>query len=491
MEKRERKLNDWRAGYLCKLISPEEAAGVIQSGDNIYLPSAYNGYMPDVIVGRRDELRGVTVEVSSPLFDPGWLSPGMEDAFTVRVRTYLASARTAHDEGRISFLPLTNGSYFKPHRDHRSGTRDIDVFIMEVSPPDRNGFMSFGSSVWQKRDYCGEAKMIIAEIDAHMIRTCGDTAIHVSEVDHIVDVTDTPLSKGDIQQVLDRLPEAKKEKGRFALDYANPRVVRRAIERLDDFGEEYIEFMFRLDDPTDEVIVMAEYLKPILRDRDTIQIGVGAISGHMIELGVFDHLKDLSIWSEMSAPGMGHLIRRGIATSRYATFHPGKAVFSSLSGMRGDELRWLNDNPMIEMRSADYVVNIANVSRIENMVAINNIAQVDLTGQITCETQFGPRLINGPGGQTEFHIGAFYSHGGRAVSLMRSTWADGAVSTILPHLDHGSLVSIPRTYADIIITEYGVAELLGKTHRERAEALIKIAHPKFRSDLEKALADIG
>lgn len=489
MGERERKLNDWEADYRRKLVSPEEAAGIIESGDNIYLPSAYNGYMPDVIVKRKDELRDVTVEVSSPLFDPGWLSPGMEDAFKVFVRTYLASARTAHDDGLISFLPLTNGSYFKPLRDNRSGTRNIDVFIMEVSPPDDKGFMSFGSSVWQKRDYCTKAKTIIAEIDEHMIRTCGDTAIHVSEVDYVVDVTAVPLSIEEIDLVLDRLSEEKNEKGRFAIKYANPRVVRRAIDRMDDFGEEYIEFMFRLDDPTDEVKLIAEYLKPILRDRDTIQIGVGAISGHMIELGVFDHLRDLSIWSEMSAPGMGHLIRRGIATGRHATFHPGKAVFSSLSGMRGDELEWLHENPMIEMRSADYVVNIGDVSRIENMVAINNITQVDLTGQITCETQFGPRLINGPGGQTEFHIGAFYSHGGRVVSVMHSTWADGAVSTILPHLDHGSLVTIPRTYADIIITEYGVAELLGKTHRERAEALIEIAHPKFRSDLEKAVGN--
>jgi acyl-CoA hydrolase len=160
--------------------------------------------------------------------------------------------------------------------------------------------------------------------------------------------------------------------------------------------------------------------------------------------------------------------------------------------MRGDEIRWVHDNPLVELHPADHVVNIANISRIENMVAINNVTQVDLTGQITCETQFGPRLINGPGGQPEFHIGAFLAPGGRAVSLLRSTWgAENAVSTIVPFLDYGSMVTIPRFFADIIITEYGVAELVGKTHRERAGELIRIAHPDFRAELEKAVKDIG
>jgi 4-hydroxybutyrate CoA-transferase len=158
--------------------------------------------------------------------------------------------------------------------------------------------------------------------------------------------------------------------------------------------------------------------------------------------------------------------------------------------MRGEEIEWADNNPLIELERADYVANIANVSKIENMVAINNVTQVDLTGQITCETQFGPRLINGPGGQPEFHIGAFFAPGGRAVSLVLSTWGEKAVSTIVPYLDYGSIVTIPRTYADIVITEYGVADLVGKTHRERARELIRIAHPDFRSELEKAAKDI-
>jgi 4-hydroxybutyrate CoA-transferase len=210
----------------------------------------------------------------------------------------------------------------------------------------------------------------------------------------------------------------------------------------------------------------------------------------MIELGVFDHLKDIAIFSEMACPGMGFLVKRGIATGRHASLHPGVAVFTGLIGFRPEEIRWAEDNPLIELYGAEYTVNIANIVKNKNMVAINNITQIDHTGQITCESQFGPRLINGPGGQIEFHIGAFSAPGGRAVSLMPSTWNDGLMSTIVPQLSEGSIVTIHRSFADYVITEWGVAELVGKTLRQRAEALTAIAHPEFRDELSAAAEKI-
>jgi 4-hydroxybutyrate CoA-transferase len=490
MEKKQPIFDNWKEEYNRKLVSPEEAALAIKSGDNIFIPSAYSGSMPYAIVERMNELHNVRVEVSSPLFDPGWLSPGMEKSFEVIVRTYLATAREAHDEGRIAFLPYTNGNYFIPYRDNRTGIRDIDVVLFEASMPDENGFLNFGPHTWQKRSYVEKAKTIIAEIDGNLIRTRGDTSIHVSEVDYIVDITAPALRNDEVEQLIKTFPVAKRDRARVAVSLANPRSVRRIIDVIDEFKNEYIEFLFRLNDPSDEVKAIARRLKTVLRDRDCIQIGVGSISGFMIELGVFDDFEDLGIWTEMSAPGMGNLIKRGIATGKYATLRPGKAVFASLNGLRGDEIRWAHDNPLIELHSAEYVLNIANIASIENMVAINNITQVDLTGQITCETQFGPRLINGPGGQPDFHLGAFLSPGGRAVSLMLSTWGDAGVSTIVPYLDQGSIVTIPRTYADIIITEYGVAHLMGKTQKERAQALIGIAHPDHRASLQEAARSI-
>ncbi len=206
----------------------------------------------------------------------------------------------------------------------------------------------------------------------------------------------------------------------------------------------------------------------------------------MIELGVFDECSDLSIFSEMACPGMGNLVKRGIVTGRYATVHPGKAVFAGFSGFRWDEIQFADNNPMFELYGSDHVLDLANIIANHHMVSINNALQVDLIGQITCETQFGSRLINGPGGQIEFHIGAFWSKGGRAITLLPSTALQGTVSTIVPRLDLGSIVDIPRVYADTIITEQGIAQLAAKTHRQRAEAMIEIAHPDFRSDLRKA-----
>jgi 4-hydroxybutyrate CoA-transferase len=187
---------------------------------------------------------------------------------------------------------------------------------------------------------------------------------------------------------------------------------------------------------------------------------------------------------------MGFLVERGIASGSYSTLHPGKAVFSSLLGMTPEEIRWADDNPSFELYPGEYVINISNISRNENQVAINNAVQVDLTGQITCESQFGPRLINGAGGQVEFQIGAFLSRGGRAVTMLPSTYRDGAASNIVPYFEKGTLVTLSRYWADYVITEWGVAELAGRTHRERAEALVGIAHPDFRDELREAARQI-
>ncbi|MEE8398839.1 MAG: acetyl-CoA hydrolase/transferase C-terminal domain-containing protein [Desulfobacterales bacterium] len=490
MERRPLDLKDWQTQYDRKLISLEAAAEVVQSGDHVFLPNGYSGEMPHAIVARSEALRDVKVSICAPGFDPGWLSEGMGESFDITTQVFLNLARAGHDEGRIQFLPYTVGTYFKPYTDDFREKRPIDVFLMEVSPPDENGFCSFGWVAWEKRNYAKAAKTIIAEIDNHHIRSRGDTDIHISEIDYLVDISAPPLAEDEADPLIIKFPPEEQNHIRQIIQMRNPRGLRKAIAMAEDLEVSALEIAWQLEEPTDVARTIAGHLKTLLRDRDTIQIGVGKPSKYMVELGVFDDLKDLGIFSEMACPGMGFLVKRGIATGEYTSVHPGKAVFAGLLGMRETEVRWANDNPLIELHRADYVVNIANIARHRNMVSINNVLQVDLTGQLTCETQFGPRLINGPGGQIEFHIGAFSAPGGRAISLLPSTWADGGVSTIVPHLEEGSLVSIPRVFADYVITEWGIAQLAGRTHRERAKALIQIAHPDFRDALEDAAKDI-
>jgi 4-hydroxybutyrate CoA-transferase len=490
MKTKNRDFENWQETYREKLISLEQAAGLINSGDHIIIPNGYLGEIPYALAARAHELRNVTVDVCAPVGDPGWLQPGMEDSFNMVVRTYLHNARQGHDEGRIHFLPTTNGTWFKTYADNRATKQPVDVFLMEVSPPDENGFCTFGFVAWEKRRFAEEARLVIAEIDDQQIRSRGDTSIHVSEIDYLVDISAPPVTEAEAETIAARFEPERRQRAREAALAFHPRLLRRALPLLDLVELPMIEFQLNLDEPDATTRAIAENLKTVLRDRDTIQIGVGKPTKYMIELGAFDHLKDIAIFSEMACPGMGFLVKRGIATGRYASLHPGVAILTGLIGFRPEEITWAEDNPLIELHGAEYVVNIANIAQNKNMVAINNITQIDLTGQITCESQFGPRLINGPGGQIEFHIGAFSAPGGRAVSLMPSTWNNGLMSTIVPQLDEGSIVTIHRSFADYVITEWGVAELAGKTLHQRAEALTSIAHPNFREELSAAAGKI-
>jgi len=482
---------DWKEAFKEKLVSYEEAVGAIRSGDSVFFPNTYFGRLPLFLVARKDELRDVKVEMSAPPFDYPFLHPGLEASFQAIVRIFLYNhGRVGHDEGCVHFLPYTNGTWLKPYADGRPMSRSVDVFCVEVSPPDEHGFCSFGHDVWERRGYANHARTIIAEVNDHVIRAHGDTFLHVSDIDYLVDASFPPLTEAEIDKVVGKLPPAKQARGREAVAAARPGMIRDALVFFEAITPDMLETALALDDPTEVQKRMAAHLKTLIRDRDTIQVGIGGGTRHIVELGVFDELSDLGLFSEMACPGLGFLVKRGIVTGRYATLHPGKAVFAGLNGMRAEEIRWAHDNPLFAIYGSDYVVNIGRVSQHRNMVAINNGVQIDLTGQISCESQFGARLINGPGGQIEFHLGAFSAPGGRAVTMLPSTFGDGSVSNIKARLDEGAVVSIPRSFADYVVTEYGVAQLAGKTLRERAEELIRVAHPDFHDQLREAAREI-
>jgi 4-hydroxybutyrate CoA-transferase len=235
--------------------------------------------------------------------------------------------------------------------------------------------------------------------------------------------------------------------------------------------------------PPKEAEAIAGYLNTLLRSKDTIQIGQGSPSAYMYRFGAFNGKEDLGYHGEMTARGIVTMIKEGQMNGKYKTLHQGKAIFSSLDGVSPEELEYACENPKIELYPTNWVSTIPVIAANENMAAIQNGISIDLTGQINAETILGGLPLNGPGGQPPSQIGALYSKGGRAITVMRSTAVSGTVSCIIPHFEPGDIVTVPRAYADYIVTEYGVARLMGKTLRERAEELISIAHPDFRAEL--------
>jgi 4-hydroxybutyrate CoA-transferase len=243
--------------------------------------------------------------------------------------------------------------------------------------------------------------------------------------------------------------------------------------------------MSGVKEPTEVEKTIAGYLSTLINDRDCIQIGVGSPASFMIMCGAFDNKHDLGLHTEMACRGLAHLVEEGIINGKYKTYLPEKAIATSWAGCHEDEFKIFDNNPKFELYDMAFINRPDKYMMNDNMVAINNAVSIDLTGQVNAETRFGPLIINGTGGQPETHIGCLYSKGGKSIHLLRSTAVKGSISTIVGHFEPGTAVTIPKYWADYVVSEYGIARLMGKTLRERAGELIAIAHPNFRTDLKK------
>ena len=229
---------------------------------------------------------------------------------------------------------------------------------------------------------------------------------------------------------------------------------------------------------------IARNISTLVRDGDTIGIGAGSIGRTLCGLGTFDGKQDLGYHSENIVDGIVQLVKDGVITGKRKNFHQGKVVSNNFGAVSPEDLAYVNGNPTFELYPQEYVLDIRNVAANDNMVAINGALSVDLTGQIASES-IGPRMYTGSGGQPEMVIGAMLSKGGRSITMLPSTAVNGSVSRITPYLDPGTIVTIPRNFADYIVTEFGIASLQGKSQRERALELISIAHPDFQAELRK------
>ena len=391
------------------------------------------------ISARKGELANVRIFVPTPSYDFGWYDEGWQDSFNIAITMPTGTAQEAVDARRVDVIPGVALSMYRAS----SFAMTADVVLTEVSPPDDKGFCSFGQSLWNKTKQIRMGKLVIAEVNRNLIRTYGNNFIHVSEIDYFVE----HLSAGG-------------EPGKGSL-------AGRALKE----PEPYLKNI-------------AGYVNRLIEDGDTIQIGVGRTTEPLVRLGMLDNKHDIGMHSEATPPGIITLVKEGVITGEYKTINPGRVTVTSLGGGSKEEMAWADDNPLFELVDIDYLEDIRVIASHDNMVAINNALAIDLQGQISAES-LGGRQFSATGGQFPFVVGALLSKGGRSITVLPSTARGGKVSRIMPRLPEGTLTTIPHGCADYIATEFGAVRLWGKSLRERADALISIAHPDFRAELKE------
>ncbi|MDD5093130.1 MAG: acetyl-CoA hydrolase/transferase C-terminal domain-containing protein [Dehalococcoidia bacterium] len=435
----------WEEEYKRKLVSAEQAASVVKSGNFVSFTSGREPHAIGLaIASRLGELKSVVVNAPTPGYDFGWYEEGWQDSFQVIIGMPTATCQEAIDTGRVDqsvygLIPL----------DRPPGNRQPDVLITEVSPPDRNGFCSFGASCWNKKEEIRNAKIAIAEVNPSLIRPCGeDNYIHISEIDYFVEHRATGGVPG---------------MGTLA---------GRAIKA-----------------PEPYLSKICGYVNEILKDGDTIQIGIGRTTEPLVKMGMLNGKQDIGYHSEATPPGIITLIQQGVINGKRKTLHPDLAVVTSIGGSTRAEMEWVDNNPLIRLVTVSYLEDVRTIAAHDNIVAINNALMVDIHGQIVADS-LGPRVMSAAGGQIPFVIGAHLSKGGHAITVLPSTAVNGTVSRIVVALPEHTTVTIQKNLADIIITEYGVARLKGKTRKQRIDALINIAHPHFRADLRKQVRQL-
>jgi len=431
----------WEEDYKKKTVTAEEAVAVVKSGDRVVFTQ---GNEPQALglalAARLGEIEDVLLSIRTPGRDFGWYDPVFEMSFKIEVGFPLPIVRQIIAERRCDLA--IGGLGFIFHEEERG---PADVVMIELSPPDAHGFCSFGASCWTKKTECQNAKVVIAEINKNLLRTYGENYIHVDEIDYFVEHTPSGKTPGS----------------------------------TDLLGRHNVE-------AGEAEKAIAGYISELVHDGDTLQVGVGGTSEWMCRLGVFDNKVDLGWHSETTPRGIIPLIRDGVITGKYKTINTGKAVATACGGGTREEMDWINMNPLFELHPAEYVLDARVIAAHDNMICINSAVSVDFAGQIAAES-IGPRVISGAGGQTAFAIGSFMSKGGKFITVITSSTGSGEkrISRITPLLREGTIVTVPRTISDYVVTEYGVAHIKGKTQRQRALELIGIAHPDFRAELKK------
>ncbi len=426
---------DWRARYADKVTTPERAVGVVRDGDRVVIGMHYQTPLAlcRALASRGGELQRIEIENSIATFI-SWWKDDEPNGFSVRSFFLQAGDRPAMRKGLLDYViaPPTRSdeSYWLD--------RKPDVFLVSVSPPDDDGWCSFGMSVWGAPEVAREATHVVGEVNDRFIRTGGDNRIHISRLDQLVEA---PRE----WKFLRRPPRTSEE---------------------------------------DEVaaVICSLVGTEIVQDGDTLQMGTGTVSAALAPF--LSHRHDLGVHSELIFGGIPALVEQGVVTGARKTVHPGKLVGASFGPLTQDEFVAVDGDSRYELYCMSHTNDIAVIAAHDNMCAVNNALLVDLTGQINGET-LGTEIYSGTGGAFAFAVGTLHARNGRSVTVVPSTSVvEGERrSRIVPMFPQGSAVTVPRGYADIVVTEYGIARLKGQTLRRRIEELIAVAHPDFRAEM--------
>ena len=427
---------DWKRRYADKLVTPAVAAALIEDGMRVGfgMTAGAAPTMEAALLARADELHDVEIGAMFPQVPSPLTTEGLEPNFKRWCIYALKPIRAEVQAQRIGMGPPLLGLFQRLGEQGRTNPHAWDVFIVRVSEPDEDGYCSFGNGVWYSEQAAKWSSHVILEVDPACPRPCGHRGVHVDDVNFLVE-HDHPLARPSI-----------------------------------NVGGEQAEV----------ADVIGAYAASLVNDGDTVQIGGGIASA-----GIYEHLQykhDLGYHAEMAEEPLLDLVDGGVINGRFKTIDQGVAVAAYIRGT-DRVMKSIDQNPKYAIYGCDYTNNPATIAQLDNFVAINSCIAVDLTGQITSES-IGGQLYGGPGGQLEFAIGSLLSKGGRSIMCTASTTTKGASCVVGTH-PPGTVVTTPRTLTDYVVTEYGVAALLGKTERQRALELIAIAHPDERERLRE------
>jgi 4-hydroxybutyrate CoA-transferase len=413
---------------MSRTVSAEEAVAVVKSGDRVFIHSvaAAPRRLIEALTARSPELRVVEIVSIHTEGDAPYAAPELAKSFRVNALFVGANVRRAVEEGRADYLPVFLSEVPQLFR---SGILPLDVALVHVSPPDRHGFCSLGVSVDVARAAVQTARTVIAQVNPRMPRTHGDGIIHVDAIDYLVPV-DEPLHETPVRA---------------------PSELERAIGR---------------------------HCAELVDDGACVQLGIGAIPQATLA-ALADHHR-LGVHTEMLSDGVVDLVEKGVITGEMKRVHPGKIVAGFAHGTRR-LYDFLDDNPLVAMLDIAYINDTAVIRRNPKVTAINSAIEVDLTGQV-CADSIGDRQYSGVGGQMDFIRGAALSEGGKPIIALPSVTSTGE-PRIVSYLRPGAGVVTTRAHVHFVVTEHGIADLFGKNLRQRAAALIAIAHPAHRDAL--------